>query len=156
MSLKEKIKQDLNFFLKEKKTLEVSVLRQILATILNKEKEKKYKLKQEDNAILTQEELIEVVSFEAKKRRESIECFEKGERKDLADKEKKELGILEKYLPEQLSTEKVKKIVEEAIEKTGAKEIREMGKVMQEIMPKLKGRADNSLVSKMVKELLVK
>ena len=158
--LKEKILQNLNAALKEKKGLETSVLRMLLAAILNKEKEKRYRIFKETSnlpfaaARLTDEEIIEVISAEAKKRRESIEGFQKGNRQELADKEKKELEILEKYLPEQLSQEELKKLVQEAIAKVGAKEMRDMGKIMQELMPKIKGKADGSSVSKTVKELL--
>ncbi|MDP1538711.1 MAG: GatB/YqeY domain-containing protein [bacterium] len=175
MDLKEKIKQDLNAALKERKELEVSVLRQLLAAILNKEKEKRYRIFKEKSkektenlvkedksssspfaaARVADEEIMEVISSEAKKRRESIVEFGKGKRQDLVEKEKKELEILEKYLPEQLSEEEIRKLAKEAIEKTGAKEIKDMGKVMQELMPKTKGRADGSLISKIVKELLL-
>jgi len=158
--LREKILQNLNAVLKEKKELETSVLRMLSAAILNKEKEKRYRIFKETSssssaaARLTDEEIIEVISAEAKKRRESIEGFQKGNRQELADKEKKELEILEKYLPEQLSREELKKLVREAIAKVGAKEMRDMGKIMQELMPKIKGKADGSSVSKAVKELL--
>ena len=154
MDLKEKIRLNLNSALREKKELEVSVLRQLLAAVLNKEKEKRFKTKEEKDVQLTDEEIIDVVSFEAKKRREAITGFERGKRQDLVEKEKKELEILEKYLPEQLPEEEIRKLVKEAIEKTGAREIKDMGKVMQELMPKTKGRTDGGLVSKIVKELL--
>jgi uncharacterized protein YqeY len=72
----------------------------------------------------------------------------------LAEKEKKEIEVLKKYLPEQLSGEEIKKIAEEAIKKTEAKEMKDMGKVMAELMPQVKGRADGATVSKIVKELL--
>ncbi|HUV81175.1 MAG TPA: GatB/YqeY domain-containing protein [Patescibacteria group bacterium] len=154
MELKTRIQQNLNSALKEKKELEVLVLRQILAAVLNKEKEKRFKSKKEEDALLTEEEITDVVSSEAKKRREAIVEFEKGKRQDLAEKEKKELEILEKYLPEQLPEEEIRKLVKEAIEAAGAKEIKDMGKVMAELMPKTKGRVDNSLVSRIVRELL--
>ncbi len=155
MILKEEIKLKLNSALREKKTLEVLVLRQLLAALLNKEKEKRFKSKEEKEAQLTDEEVMEVISSEAKKRRESIVEFGKGNRKDLADKEKEELDILAKYLPEQMSEEEIRKLVKEAIEKTGASEMKDMGKVMQELMPQVKGKADGNLVSQIVKELLV-
>ncbi len=72
------------------------------------------------------------------------------------EKEKAEIEILQKYLPEQLTEEEIKKIVQEAINKTGAKEIKDMGRVMAEIIPQIKGKTDASLVSKIVKELLSK
>ncbi|MDD2696588.1 MAG: GatB/YqeY domain-containing protein [Candidatus Pacebacteria bacterium] len=165
MNSKERIHQDLNAVLKGRKELETSVLRQLLAAVLNKEKEKRYKISKEKpdaggveldkECQLTDEEVMDVISSEIKKRKESIELFERGGRQELADKEKKEAEILGKYLPEQLPEEEVKKIVEEAIAKVGAKEIKDMGRVMSELMPKVKGRAEGTLVSKIVKELLV-
>ena len=152
--LKEKIQEDLNSFLKEKKELEVSVLRMVLSAVLNKEKEKRFKSGKAEEAPLTDEELIEVLSSEIKKRREAIELYTRGNRPELADKEKKETEILQQYLPEQLSEAEVKKLVKAAVEKVGAKTQKDMGQVMQELMPSVKGKADNSLVSKIVKELL--
>ncbi len=162
--LRQKIQEELRGALKEKKEVKLSTLRMLSAAIVNKEKEKRYKISKrkpeltekeiEKESQLIDEEVIEVISSEAKKRKEAILEFEKGGREDLVKKEKSELAILEKYLPEQLSEEDIKKIVKEAIEKTGAKEIKEIGKVMAELMPKVKGKADGSLVSKIVKELL--
>jgi len=162
--LQEKIRGNLNAALKEKRELETSVLRLVNAAILNKEKEKRYKLSKEKPELkeeelekesqLTDEEVIDVISSEIKKRKEAIVLFEKGGRQDLVEKETKEKEILEKYLPEQLSEEEVKKLVNEAIAKTGAKEIKDMGRVMAELIPQVKGKADSSLVSKIVKETL--
>jgi len=152
--LKEKIQEDLNSFLKEKKELEVSVLRMVLSAVLNKEKEKRFKSGKAEEIPLTDEELVEVLSSEIKKRREAIELYTRGNRPELADKEKKETEILQQYLPEQLSEAEVKKLVKAAVEKVGAKTQKDMGQVMQELMPSVKGKADNSLVSKIVKELL--
>jgi len=174
MTTKEKIEENLVAALKEKKELEVSVLRLLKAAILNKEKEKRYKLskvkseaelekmgkesaeaqKLEKESFLTGEEVMETISSEIKKRREAIELYEKGGRKELAEKERKEIEILQKYLPAQISEEEIKKLVSEAIAKTGAKEIKDMGKVMAVISSQVKGKADMSLVSKIVKELL--
>ncbi|HXK32188.1 MAG TPA: GatB/YqeY domain-containing protein [Candidatus Paceibacterota bacterium] len=154
MSLKEKIQSELNLSIKGNKPLAVSVFRQLLAAFLNKEKEKRFKSKEEKEALLTDEEAMEVIAFEAKKRKESIVEFEKGNRKDLADKEKEELAILSAYLPEQMPEEEIRKLVKEAIEKTGASEMKDMGKVMQELMPQVKGKADGNLVGQIVKEFL--
>lgn len=165
--------------MKEKKELELSVLRLLNAAIINKEKEKRYKIvnelrsspplanaraskekpelaenELEKESYLGDEETMEVVSGEVKKRKESLLLFEKGQRKDLVEKEQKELEILQKYLPEQLSEEELKKLVRGAVEKVGAKEIKDMGRVMAELMPKVKARADGGLVSKIIKELL--
>ena len=164
MSLKEQIQRDLNSAIKEKKKMEASTLRMLNAAIINKEKEKRYKLSKEEPELkeeelaekseLTDEEVIEVISSEVKKRKESILEFEKGERQDLAEKEKKEIEVLKKYLPEQLSEEELKGLAEEAIKKTGAKEMKDIGKVMGELIPQIKGKAEGSTVSKIVKELL--
>lgn len=175
MSLKEKIQEDLEVALKKKREIEVSVLRMLKASIFNKEKEKRYKFtrqnpaerdlgglskekqeKLEKESALTDEEVLEVISSEIKKRKEAIDLYEKGNRPELAGKEKKEVEILQSYLPEQMSEEEIKKIAEEAIRKVGAKEIKDMGKVMGIITPQVKGKADMSLVSKIVKELLMK
>ena len=164
MSLKEKIKEDLKNSLKKKEDLAVSVLRMLLAATNNKEAEKRTKIwKQkpdsdqkylEKESQLTEEEFTEVISSEVKKRRESVSEFERGKREDLANKERSEIKILQKYLPEQLSEEELGKIIKEAILKVNAKEVKDMGKVMTELMPKVKGRADGGLVSNIVKEIL--
>jgi uncharacterized protein YqeY len=164
MSLKEKIQQDLTTSLKEKKELELSVLRMLNAAIVNKEKTKRYKISKEKPDLkesglekesgLSDEEVMEVISSEVKKRNEAALEFEKGKRQELAEKEKKEAKILEQYLPEQLPEEEIMKMAKEAVEKTAAKEMKDMGRVMAELMPKVKGRADGGLISKIVKELL--
>jgi hypothetical protein len=164
MTPKQKIQNDLTLALKEKDELRVLVLRQLSAAILNKEKEKRYKLSKEkpeldeellaEGSQLTDQEVIEVVSSEVKKRKEAALEFERGGRKELAEKEKKEIEILRPYLPEQLSEEKVKEMAKEVIDRLGVKEQKEMGRVMAELMPKIKGRAEGSLISKIVKELL--
>jgi len=164
MNLKEKIEEDFKKTLKEKRKIEVSTLRMLKAAIFNKEKEKRYKISKEKPDLsgeqlekesqLRDEEVLEVVSSEIKKRKESILEFEKGERQDLVEKETKEKEILEKYLPEQLSEEEIKKLATKVIEKIEAKEPKDVGKVMAELMPKVKGKADGILVSKIVKGLL--
>ncbi len=166
MSLKVKIQEDLKTALMGKKELELSVLRMLISAVNNKETEKKTKIwkekpdlspeKIQKEAELADEEIFDVISSEIKKRREAIEGFEKGQRKESADKERAELGILQKYLPAQMSEYEIKKIVQEAVKKTGAKEVKDMGKVMGMITPQVKGKADMSLVSKIVKESLMK
>jgi uncharacterized protein YqeY len=166
MSLKEKIDEDLKRAMKEKKEREVSTLRLLKAAIFDREKEKRYKISKEKEELkeeelekesqLSDEEIIEVIHSEIKKRKEAILEFEKGKREDLVKKEKEEIEILKNYLPEQLSEKEIEKLAKEIIEKVGAKDIKDMGKVMKELMPKVKGRADGALVSKIVKELLSK
>jgi uncharacterized protein YqeY len=149
--LKGDIQKDLNQAVKGKMEIASSTLRMLLAAISNREKEKKYKTKEEE---LTDEEVLEAIASEAKKRKEAIEAYSSGGRPELAEKEKKELEVLAKYLPEQLSEDEVRKIVAEAIKESGAETMKDMGKVMAQAMGKLKGRADGSLVSRIVKELL--
>jgi uncharacterized protein len=166
MSLKIKIQEDLKASLMQKKELELSVLRMFLNAVNNKETEKKTKIWKETpdmapeeiqkKAELADEEIFDVIASEIKKRREAIELYDRGGRKELADKERKEIEILQKYLPAQMSEEEIKKIVADAIGKTGAKEMKDMGKVMGMITAQLKGKADMTLVSKIVKESLVK
>jgi hypothetical protein len=169
--LQEKINQDIKQAMQSKEELLLLVLRGISAAIHNKEIEKRTKLsktpafaeasadkeklkKLEEQSKLTEEEVIEVISSEAKKRKDSIEEFTKGNRQDLVDKEAKELEIIKKYLPEQMSEDAIKEIVEKAIAETGATGPQDTGKVMSKIMPQLKGKADGSVVSKIVGELL--
>lgn len=170
MSLKQNIQQDLEKALKDGQTIAVSTLRLVFASVLNKEKEKRFKISREpafaqgfsearekeleEKSALSDEEIIDVIFSEIKKRKDAIVLYEKGGRQELADKEKAESEVLQKYLPEQISEEDLKKIVAEAIEKTGAKEIKDTGKIMAQVMPKVKGRADGAKISKIVKELL--
>ena len=161
-NLKQAIQNDLIRAVKEGDEITRSTLRMVLAFLHNREIEKKTKLKKqgkiEDEVIkegeLIDEEIIEVIFSEVKKRKEAIEGFEKGKREDLIKKEKAELEILQAYLPEQLSEEEIRKLTKSAIEKVGAEEMKDMGKVMGEIMPKVKGKADGGMVSRIVKELL--
>jgi uncharacterized protein YqeY len=162
--LKEKIEKDFQKALKERKEIEVSTLKLLKAAIFNKEKEKRYKLSKEKPELNSQElekesflddrEIQEVILSEIKKRKEAIFEFEKGKREDLVKKEKKEMEVLKRYLPEELSNKEIEKMAREIIEKIGAKEMKDIGKVMKELMPKIKGRAEGALVSKIVKKLL--
>jgi len=169
--LQERINQDIKQAMQSKEELLLLVLRGISAAIHNKEIEKRTKLsktssyakasedkekleKLEKESKLIEEEVIEVISSEAKKRKDSIEEFTKGNRQDLVDKETKELEIIKKYLPEQMSEDAIKEIVEKAIAETNAAGPKDTGKVMSAIMPQLKGKADGQLVSKIVNELL--
>ena len=162
MTLKQKIQEDLKNAVRKREETESLVLRMILASLHNREIEKRSKIRKQGKTEeeitkegeLTDEEIIEVISSEIKKRKEAILEFEKGKREDLVKKEKEEVEILQKYMPEQLSEEDIKKLTKEAIEKVGATEIKDMGKVMGELMPKVKGRADGSMVNRIVKELL--
>jgi len=162
MSIKEKINNDLKEALKTKDELKISVLRGINSALKNKEIEKRTKISKEEKDLeklkelsaLTEDEIIEVLLSEAKKRKDAIEEFKKGKRMDLAEKEEKELKILKEYLPEQMSEEEIKEAAKRAIEEVKAIGPRDMGRVMSVLMPQLKGRADGKTVSRIVNELL--
>jgi len=164
MALKDKILKDLSVATKEKKEVELLVLRQILSATLNQEKEKRFKLSKEKpdmagedldkESRLAEEEVQSIIFTEAKKRKEAMVDYEKGGRQDLVDKEKAELAILEDYLPEQMSGEELKNLAKEAIDKIGAKSMQDIGKVMSDLMPKVKGKADGGQVNQVVKSLL--
>lgn len=102
----------------------------------------------------TDEDVMDVVGREIKKRRESIEMYKNGNRPELAAKEERELAILQTYLPEQLDEETVRVFVKEAVKQTGATTMQDMGKVMAALMPKVKGKADGNLVSTLVRQAL--
>jgi hypothetical protein len=164
--LKEQIKSDTTQAQKSGNELIVGTLRMVLAAILAKEKEKRYKIsKQKPDATeeilqkeseFTDEEVVEALTSEIKKRKDAIALYEQGKRPELAEKERQEIEIIKKYMPEQLSGEELKKLIEESISKTGAKEMKDMGKVMADLSPKIKGRADSGEVSKTIKEILSK
>jgi len=146
--VRDSLKEELNHAVKDGNETVRDTLRMLLATIANKEKEMQYKEKRN----LTPEEVLDVISFEAKKRRESVVEFEKGNRPELAEKEEAELLVLKKYLPEQMSEEEIRKIVGETIAEVGAESMKEIGKIMGVLMPKVKGKADGNLVNKIVRE----
>jgi uncharacterized protein YqeY len=104
----------------------------------------------------TDDDIIDVIGREVKKRKESIELYKQGGRPDAADKENKELELLSAYLPEQMSEDEVRTLVQTAIKQTGASSIQEMGKVMSSLMPKVKGKANGAVVSNIVREELSK
>ena len=166
MVLKEKIKIDLDKSLKSGEKLILSTLRLLYSVIGNKEIEKRTKIVKRKKDLtekelikksqLQDEEIIQVTLSEIKKRKEAILLYKKGKREELAQKEEKETKILEKYLPEQMSDEELQKLAKETIEKVGASSLKDMGKVMKELMIKVKGRAEGSKVSQIIKELLSK
>ncbi len=131
----------------KKEALKVSVLRMVKSSFHNLEIDKKVE-KLEDG------DCLDILSKEIKKRKESIEGFTKGNRPDLADKEKSELEILQAYMPPALSKEEVTALVKEAILETGAETKKDMGKVMKYVMEKAKGRADGKMISQAVSEEL--
>ncbi len=146
MSLREELKKSLVESAKAKDQVRLDTIRGVQSAIRYKEIDKKGELA--DNEILS------VIQTLCKQRRESIEQYKSGGRTDLADKEARELGILEKFLPAQLSREHVEKIAKEVIGETGAKGPADMGRVMKEAMKRMAGQADGKLVSEVVKSLL--
>ena len=163
MTLWEKINSDFKEAYKAKDETLVSTLRLLLAAIKNKEVEKRTKLsksepieKLEELSKLSDEEIISVVFSEVKRRKEAAEQYKQGGREELARKEEQEMKILSFYMPEQLGEEEIKKLVQEAIKKTGASGLPDLGKVMGALMPQVKGKADGNLVNKIVREELEK
>jgi len=141
--LADKIKEDFLVAFKARESLKKEVLSGLKSAIKYVEIDKKIES-------LDDEGVIDVISKEVKKRKDSIEQFEAADRQDLADKEKAELEILNVYMPEQMSEEEIEKIVDEVIGETGASSKADTGKLMGALMPKLKGKADGSIVKKIV------
>ena len=146
MSLKEQLFADLKTAMKEKDTLKKDTVQLIRSGILQYEKDNKVELDDEG--------VLDIISKQLKSRRDSLPDYQKSGREDLIEKLNKEIEILLGYLPEQLSEDEIAKIVEEAIAETGAASVKEMGKVMGIVNPKVKGRADMKVVGALVKKLL--
>ena len=173
--LKDKIKADFKEVFKAKDQVKLSVLKMVNSEIGNAEINKRAKLMKdlpageaggkteniEVASILNDEEVLQVVGREVKKRKDSIEAFEKAGRLELAEKEKAELAALMAYMPEQLSEEKIRELAKKAVEQSNAKGEKEtcpperrIGKVMAILAPQIKGKADGALVNKIIRELL--
>ena len=147
--LEEKILEDFKKAMKDKDVVRVATLSflrsELKNVIIDKRQEK-----------LDDPDVIAVIRKQIKQRQDSIEQFEAGKRLDLVEKETKELEILKSYLPNALSEEKIKEIIDEIITSSALKGPQDMGKVMKELLPKLAGKADNKLVSELVKARLLK
>ena len=160
----EEIKKDLISALKEKNESTVSTLRMVTSSIFNKEMEKRVEVLKSEPSLteeqikekvkLTDEEVIDVLSSEVKKRRDSIVQFEQGGRPELAAGERAELEILMKYLPKELTEEEIRVVVKASIVKSGATTMKDIGLVMKEVSPQTKGKADGNMVAKIVREEL--
>jgi hypothetical protein len=146
MGLTDKVGQDLIAAMKAGDSQRLAVVR-LLRTRLKE-------VQVEKRGELTDDECYKIIMSEVTRRKEAIELFEKGGRADLAGRELKEIEVLETYLPPKLSEEEVKALVGEAINEVGARGPNDLGKVMKIVMPKVIGRAEGSLVSKIVRELL--
>jgi len=147
MALKESIQETLKGALKRQQGVEVSTLRLLLSEI--KYAEIAQQKPADDNKVL------DVITKEIKRRRESIEAFKKGNRSDLVAQEEAELAVLLSYLPEQMSRVEIMAAAQQVIDAVGAKGPNDKGKVMAQLMPQLKGKADGKEVSELVSELLV-
>ena len=148
MGLKEKLQSDLTDAIRSKDGVKSGTIRMLLAAITNEEVAGK------SAKVLSDAEVVTVLSREAKKRREAVEAYTNAKRDDLANKEKEESAVIALYLPEQLSEADIKKLIMDAIAETNASGPSGMGLVMKVLQPKIAGKADGGLVSTLVKAAL--
>ena len=148
MGLKEKLQADLTEAIRSRDEVKSGTIRMLLSAITNEEVAGKAA------KVLTDAEIITVLSRETKKRREAVEAFTAAKRDDLANKEKAEAAVIAQYLPEQLSEAEIKKMIADAITETNAAGPAGMGLVMKVLQPKIAGKADGGVVSGLVKAAL--
>ena len=152
MKLDERIAADLKKAMKARERLRTATLRMVRSRIqeavVNRRGEKGR------DYVLSDDEVVQVVSTYAKQRRDSIDSYRSGGREDLAAKEEAELALLQEYLPKPLSPDDIRGIARTAIEETGASSAGDLGKVMQRVMSQVKGAADGKIVNQIVRELL--
>jgi len=146
LSLKDRLMSDLKISMREKDNVKKATITMVRAAILQSEKDNKI--------VLNDEDVLGVIAKQVKQRKDALEEFKKAQREDLMEQTAKELDILMDYLPKQLTEEELKVIVSDAIKEVGATSIKDMGKVMSTVMPKVKGRADGTMINKIVKEIL--
>ncbi len=146
MSLKERLLEDMKSAMKDKDTIKKNTVQMARAAILQVEKDNKVTL--DDDGIL------DIIGKEVKRRRDVLPDYEKSGRQDLIDDLKAEIEVLLQYLPEQLTEEELEVIVRQAVQDTGATSVKDMGKIMQEVMPKVKGRADGKMINGIVKKII--
>ena len=146
MSLQDRLRDDLKLALKSKDACKLSVVRVLLAECKNEEKARMH--------VLDDVEVVETIGREAKRRKESIEAFQAGNRPDLVANEEAALKIITTYLPEQMSRDEVVAVVREVVEAAGAAGPKDKGRVMSQLMPRVKGKADGKMVNEIVTELL--
>ena len=146
MGLQEQIEDDFKEAMKDQDKERMSTLRMLKSALQNKTKE--------EGGDLDDEDVIQVLSKEAKSRRDSIEQYEDGDRPELAEKERRELELIEEYLPDPLDEEELEELVDEVIEDVGASDMSDMGEVMGRIMPEVRGQVDGDLVNEKVRERL--
>jgi hypothetical protein len=146
MSLEERLVEEMKQAMKSNEKLRLSTIRMIRSSLKNKEIELRKKLEDED--------IVKVIQVMVRKGEESVEQFQAGGRMDLVEKETKEIEILKSFLPQPLSQEEILKIVDETIQETQASSLKDIGKVMKSVMPKIGGKADGKLINQLVKERL--
>jgi hypothetical protein len=146
MDFTDRLHRELQAALKAGRKVEASTLRLLLTAVKNREVERRGQL--------SEPEILQVIVKESNQRREAIQQFRQGGREDLARKEEAELQILETFLPAAISSEELLIKVREAIAATGAKSVKDMGKVMSHLMAQLAGRADGKVVSQLVRQEL--
>ena len=144
--LKEKLLEDLKEAMKDKNLVRKNTIQMIRAAILQVEKDKQIEL--------TEEQVVEIIAKEAKKRKDDQADFESSGREDLINQNKEEIAILSEYLPKQLTVEEIEVVVKKVIEETGATSIKEMGSVMKKAKEQIGAAADGKAVSDVVKRLL--
>ncbi len=147
MALKDTIAQDMKDAMRSGNKVELEALRSIRAGILEYEK-------REVGYTLTPDDELALLTSAAKKRKDAIEQYTLGNRPELADAERQELEVIQRYLPKQMTDDEIKSIVSGIIEATGVSDAKGMGRIMGEAMKQLKGKADGSTVQRIVKELL--
>ncbi len=144
--LKEKLLEDLKNCMKEKNVVRKNVIQMVRAAILQVEKDK--------HITLEDEQIIDIIAKESKKRKDSLTDYEKSGREDLINEIKEEIAILAEYLPKQLSIEEVETIVKEVISEVGATSMKDMGKVMKSAKEKIGPASDGKTINEVVKKLL--
>ena len=150
--MRERIQNDIKDAMRGKDELRLSVLRMLSAAFHNRELEKRAKTGKAEE--LSEEEMVSVIRSEVKKRRDAIGEFEKGGRKDLADKEAAELKVLEAYLPQELSDQEIEKIVREVAAQAGEVTEKDFGRIMGEAVKRIKGQAGGDRISVVVRRFL--
>ena len=146
MSLKERLMDDLKTSMKNRDKTRKDVVTMIRAAVKQKEVDERVELDDEG--------IIDIISKQVKQKKDAVEDFKKGQRQDLVELTEKEIEILLEYLPQQLTEAELDEIVKAAIDEVGANTLKDIGKIMSNVLPKVKGRADGSIVNKIARQYL--
>jgi uncharacterized protein YqeY len=146
MGLEERLVEEMKHAMKSNDKLRLSTIRMIRSAVKNKEIEQRSQL--------TDESIAKVIQGLVRKGEESVEQFRVGGRMDLVEKEEKEIEILKSFLPQPISREEILRTIDQSIEETQASSLKDLGKVMKSVIPKLGGKADGKLINQLVKERL--